>query len=162
FLGPIRDQVLAFAGSGATSLQVAVPGRLFARRKNGVEFPAEIYVSKLIEQNRSMFTTIIRDVTDRETMVAVLRPTNQTLDAVVQASPLAILAIDSGRRVIVWNRNAERILGLAAKDVIGQPFAAIEGRLGAEIAGLIRRLRAGEVLRDQEVQHPAGRGTTLD
>ncbi|HEY3145987.1 MAG TPA: PAS domain S-box protein, partial [Dongiaceae bacterium] len=162
FLGPIRDQVLAFATSGAASMQIAAPDRLFARRKNGAEFPAEIYVSKLIEQNRTMFTAIIRDITDRENMVAALRQTNQTLDAVVQSSPLAILAIDSSRRVIVWNRNAERIFGLPAKAVIGQSFATIEASIGADIAHLIRRLRDGEVLHDLEVQQQTKRGVTLD
>src|SRR5262245_34758818 len=151
-LGPIRDQVLAFAGSGAASTQIAMPDRLFARRKTGAEFPAEIYVSKLIEQSRTIFTAIIRDVTDRESMMTALRRTNQTLDAVVQSSPLAILAIDSGRRVIVWNRNAERIFGLPAGNVIGRPFSEIENAIGAEIAALVRRLRGGEVLHDLEVQ----------
>ncbi len=162
FLGTVRDQVLAFAESGEASLQVAAPDRLFARRKNGAEFPAEIYVSKLIEHDRTIFTAIVRDITDRENMVAMLRQTNQTLDAVVQSSPFAILAIDSSRRVIAWNRNAERIFGLSATDVIGRPFAPLVETIGVEIGGMIRRLLNGEVLRDLEIQQQSAGDAMLD
>jgi PAS domain S-box-containing protein len=161
-LAEVSDQILAFAISGAASTQIAVRGRLFARRKNGAEFPAEIYVSKLAEHDRTMFTAIIRDVTDREIMMAALRQTNQTLDAVVQSSPFAIFAIDSAGRVIAWNRNAERIFGLPPEKSVGQSFAAIEGAIGGEIGHLARRLLAGEVLRDLEVQHQPAGGDTLD
>ena len=162
FLGPIRNQVAAFAASGAASMQVAMRERLFARRKDGEEFPAEIYVSKLVEQKRTIFTAIIRDITDRENMMATLRQANQTLDAVVQSSPFAILAIDSARRVITWNRNAQRIFGPSSDDVIGRPFASIESRIGADISQLIRRLLDGETLRDLEIQQQAASGDLLD
>lgn len=161
FVGPVRDQVLAFTASGS-SMQIGTQDRLYARRKDGTEFPAEIYVSKLIEHDRTMFTAIIRDITDRETMVATLRQTNQTLDAVVQSSPFAILAIDSARRVIAWNRDAERIFGLSARDVIDRPFASAEPSIGGDIGQMIRRLLNGEVLHDLEVQQHAGDGPILD
>ena len=151
-LGPIKDQVKAFAASGAASMQVATRDRLFARRMSGEEFPAEIYISKLVEHDRTMFTAIIRDITDRENMVATLRQTNQTLDAVVQSSPFAILAIDAAQRVVTWNRTAERIFGLPAREAVGRPFSAVEDRIGAEVAPLVRRLLGGETLRDLEVQ----------
>ena len=161
FVGPVRDQVLSFVESGS-SMQIGAQDRLYARRKDGSEFPAEIYVSKLIEHDRTMFTAIVRDITDRETMVATLRQANQTLDAVVQSSPFAILAIDSARRVIAWNRNTERVFGLPAKDVIGRPFASVEPSIGGEIGQMIRRLLNGEMLRDLEIQQHTGDGMVLD
>jgi len=44
----------------------------------------------------------------------------QVLDAVLDASPLAIVAVDSGGLVLVWNQSAERILGWSAEETIGQ------------------------------------------
>src|SRR5262245_32683641 len=161
-LGPFREQVMAFADSSADSMQVASQHRLFARRKTGEEFPAEIYISKLEERSRTIFTAIIRDITDRETMVATLRQANQTLDAVVQSSPFAILAIDSAHRVVTWNRNAERIFGLSAGEAVGRSFVSIENAVGADVAPLVHRLLDGETLRDLELQLQRDDNPALD
>jgi two-component system, cell cycle sensor histidine kinase and response regulator CckA len=162
FFGTFRDRVLAFAASGGTAMQLATHDQLFARRKGGGEFPAEIYVSKLVEQDRMMFTAIVRDITDRENMVATLRRTAQTLDGVVQSSPFAILAIDSSRHVIAWNRSAERIFGPSAADVIGRPLGPLIESIGAEMGELIRRMLNGEVLRDLEIQQQSAGDAPLD
>jgi len=158
-LAEVIDQVQAFAMSGAASTQIrrARPAVRATQERGGV--PAEIYVSKLAEADRTMFTAIIRDVTDRENMLTALRQTNQTLDAVVQSSPFAIVAINSARRVIAWNRAAERIFGLPPEKAVSQPFAAIETVIGGEIDHLVRRLLSGEMLHDLEIQHQSAGGT---
>jgi PAS domain S-box-containing protein len=162
FIALARGQILQFGASPDVLMQIRVPDKLHARRKNGIEFPAEIYVSKMIEDRRTIFTAIIRDITDRETMLATLRQTNQTLDAVVQSSPVAILGLDSSRRVIVWNRNAERIFGLSATDVVGRPFPPLIEVAGTELGDMVRRLLEGEVLTDLEIHRQPSKDTSLD
>ncbi|HSE73601.1 MAG TPA: response regulator [Dongiaceae bacterium] len=162
FLGGVRDQILAFSAQGTASMQVTTRDLLLARRKDGSEFPAEIYISRLTEQGRTMFTAIVRDITERESMVATLRQAHQTLDTVVQSSPFAILAIDSARRVIAWNRNAERIFRLPSGEVVGRPLVEIEGGVGPELRHLVRRLLNGEALRDLEIQQQSAGGPMLD
>jgi PAS domain S-box-containing protein len=44
----------------------------------------------------------------------------QVLDAVLDASPFAIVAVDCSGLVLVWNHSAERILGWSAEETIGQ------------------------------------------
>jgi PAS domain S-box-containing protein len=162
FIAPVREQIRQFGASPDVQTQIRVPDKLFARRKNGLEFPAEIYLSKMVEDHRTIFTAIIRDITDRETMVATLRQTNQTLDAVVQSSPVAILGLDAARRVIVWNRNAERIFGLSAIDVVGRPLPPLSEVAGTELNDLVRRLLGGEVLTDLEIRQQPSRDATLE
>jgi PAS domain S-box-containing protein len=94
-------------------------------------------------------------------MMATLRNTNQTLDAVVQSSPVAILGIDAARRVIVWNRNAERIFRLPAIDVVGRPFPLVEVA-GAQLGDMVRRLLDGEVLTDVEIHQQPSRNPPLE
>jgi two-component system, cell cycle sensor histidine kinase and response regulator CckA len=155
FVGPFREQIRQFGASADTTTQIRVPDKFCGRRKNGVEFPAEAYVSKMVEDRRTIFTTVIRDITERENMMATLRHTNQTLDAVVQSSPVAILGLDSSRRVIVWNRNAERIFGLSATDVVGRPFPPLVEVAGTQLGDTVRRLLEGEVLTDVEIHQPS-------
>lgn len=49
------------------------------------------------------------------------------LEAIIKASPLAIIAVDSQERVILWNQSAERLLGWLESEVIGQPTPILPG-----------------------------------
>ena len=94
--------------------------------------------------------------------MATLGNTNQTLDAVVQSSPVAILGLDASRRVIVWNRNAERIFGLSATDVVGRPFPPLIEVAGSQLGDMVRRLLEGEVLTDVEIHQQPSKTATLE
>ncbi|MBL9036667.1 MAG: response regulator [Rhodospirillaceae bacterium] len=154
-LAPVmRRQLIAFFTSGEGSAQIALPGQLRFQRSSLTVFPAEAYVSRLIEEGRTIFTLIIRDTTDRETMIATMQQTNQALDAVVQSSPVAILGIDSLRRVIVWNKNAEKIFGIPAASIVGQPYVSLLRDGTEDLNETFQRLLAGQVLRDVEASYP--------
>ncbi len=154
----VRRELIAFFGSDEAAAQVALPVALRFQRSSGTLFSAEAYVSKLLEEGRTTFTLVIRDITDRENMIATLQQTNQVLDAVVQSSPVAILGIDSSRRVIVWNRNAERIFGIPAASIVGQPYGSLLRDGAADLDDIFRRLLAGHELREVEAAYPGGEG----
>ncbi len=42
------------------------------------------------------------------------------LEAIIKASPLAIIAVDAEDRVILWNESAERMLGWTEEEVLGK------------------------------------------
>lgn len=54
-----------------------------------------------------------------------LRETNQTLQALIQASPLAIVVLDLQKKVKLWNPAAERLYGWTAAEVLDQPYPII-------------------------------------
>jgi len=156
FVPVVRQQLVEFFGSEVIAMQISVSGALRFRRSDRSVFPAEAYVSKLLEEGRTSFTLVIRNIADRERMIASLQHTNQTLDAVVQSSPVAILGIDSSRRVIVWNRNAEAIFGIPASRVVGQPYESLLPPAAVDLNQMFRQLLAGQTLRDAEVAYTAG------
>ena len=49
-----------------------------------------------------------------------LKQAKDTLSAVIDASPVAIVCSDPDRRIFLWNRAAERIFGYTAEEAIGQ------------------------------------------
>ena len=48
------------------------------------------------------------------------------LEAIIKASPLAIIAVDAEDRVILWNESAERMLGWTEEEVLGKLPPGIE------------------------------------
>ena len=67
---------------------------------------------------------LVRERTEEE-----LRASNQTLRALIQASPLAITAIDLKKAVKIWNPAAERLFGWSEREVIGRPLPSVPRRI---------------------------------
>ncbi len=70
--------------------------------------------------------------------------TGQAFEAVVQASPLAIIALDRLGCVQIWSRGAERMFGWSQEEVAGQPLPTVpveqsssfENLLASQMEGL--------------------------
>ncbi len=65
------------------------------------------------------------------------------LEAIIKASPLAIIAVDAEDRVILWNESAERMFGWLEKEVLGQPVPIFPAGLDRAALGI--DLSAGPV-----------------
>ena len=107
------------------------------------------------EDQRPMFLQgVLVDLTERKQAEEMLRQTNETLGAIIDASPLAITALDSEGRAAMWNEAAERLFGWSAREVLGSPLPIIppaelangapeNDRHGQRQAGVeLRRLRS--------------------
>jgi two-component system cell cycle sensor histidine kinase/response regulator CckA len=62
----------------------------------------------------------LKDITVEKQAREELQRTNETLRALIEASPLAIMALDRDRNVLSWNAAAERIFGWKEAEVIGR------------------------------------------
>ena len=60
-----RQHIQDFAGSHVTARRMGERGEIRGRRKDGTEFPAEASISKVGIDGMTMFTVILRDVTQR-------------------------------------------------------------------------------------------------
>jgi len=110
--------------------------------------------------------TQIRQVSVVQTLVdertADLRKTNTQLEALIEASPYAIVCIDAERRVILWNASAEQLFGYAAEEVIGRPYPLVLPEEQEEFDDRLKRLAAGEVLRNLASHRRHRDGTAID
>ena len=73
------------------------------------------------------------DIERRKQAEAQLERTAELLAAVVDGSPVGIVATDETGAVRVWNPFAERLLGWSAEDLHGKPYPLAEGDALSEI-----------------------------
>lgn len=86
----------------------------------------------------------VTGATDKETTVFGVNQSN--LLALVKASPLGIIAIDSDGRILLWNRAAEEITGWSEQEVLGLPLRLIADECwNKELEVRRRRTLNGEV-----------------
>ncbi len=64
-------------------------------------------------------------VSERELTTHALRDANDAQRAILDACPVAIIAVDLDRRCTMWSGAAERMFGWAANEVVGQPLGVI-------------------------------------
>ena len=100
------------AASGDTALDLGAR-ELWARRKSGNSFPAEVAVSKAPLTRREMFVLCLRDVTERRESEQAIRESAARYRLLVDHAPevIVVLDVDTGRFVDA-NDNAQKFFGL--------------------------------------------------
>jgi PAS domain S-box-containing protein len=99
----------------------------------------------------------ILDITERRRAEDRLRETTETLQAIIEASPLAIVVLDPAGRVTLWNPAAERMFGWSEDEVLGWRVPTVPEDLEEIFEELFKRAFAGERLSNLE-----GRGLRRD
>jgi PAS domain S-box-containing protein len=107
------------------------------RTKDGRIISVEVVTHALSVLDRPARLTLAHDVTERQQAEQALRETNDTLQTLIQASPLAIVTTDLNGTVSEWNVAAERMFGWFAGDVLGRPIPIMPVE---QLEGDMRRL----------------------
>jgi two-component system CheB/CheR fusion protein len=99
-------------------------------------------------------------VTER---TAKLREATATLQAIINASPLAIITIDRQEKVMTWNASAEQMFGLRADAVLRRPLAATLGGSEESRATFLAALSSSDTAsRSDELQLHRHDGSALN
>ena len=135
------------------------------RKKDGSPIDIEFWGAPLRdahgELNGGVF--IYADVTQRKQAEEDLREANQTLRALIEASPLAIGVLDRDRRLRSWNKAGEQIFGWTAAEALAHAGPLLSPEENRDEA-LERqdRLLAGESLLGLELRHRRKDGSPID
>ena len=104
--------------------------------------------------------SLVQTLVDRRT--AELTQTNTKLEALIDASPHAIVCLDTERRVILWNAAAEHLFGYAAEEVLDRPYPLVLPEESDEFDDRFRRLASGEILRNMASHRRHRDGNAID
>ncbi len=91
-------------------------------KKDGTDALVLKTISPVFGEDKSIIGAvgISIDISERKQIENELRNTYQTLAALIESSPVAVIALDMRREVTMWNPAAERIFGWMFDEVVGK------------------------------------------
>jgi len=137
-------------------------GRLIeiaALRRDGTEILVALAISATEIDGSPVFTAYLRDITEQKRV----EDANRRLAAIIESSGDAIISVDLDERITSWNKEAERLFGYSADEMIGKPITVLvpPDRHNQELE-IMERLRRGERIVRYETANRRKDGTSLD
>ena len=115
--------------------------------KSGQEKPLEVSMTGYLgKDDARVCTAVIRDISERKHAEDAVRKASQTLSAVVENSPLAIVTLDRAGTVKTWNAAAEQLFGWSCEEAVGLPLPAVPDAGDQQYRSGIERILAGETV----------------
>ncbi|HEV2799613.1 MAG TPA: ATP-binding protein [Pyrinomonadaceae bacterium] len=99
---------------------------------------------------------------EMQAALAELRESNQTLEAIIHASPLGIVTLDPEGVVKMWNQSAERIYGWSEREVLGQVLPTVPPDRMEEVRRNHRQAVAGTAFKAYETVRLRKDGTQIN
>ena len=99
---------------------IGIGREVVARRKDGSTFPMHLAVGQMEVDGRTMFTGVIRDLSDRFAAEEALRASEERYRAIIDTAVDGIIGIAADGTLADFNRAAERIFGYSAAEVVGR------------------------------------------
>ena len=91
---------------------------LYARRKDGSEFPVEIGLNPVSTDEGTFVLAAVVDITER-------RRLEERFRQVVEAAPNAMVMVDHDGRIVLVNAQTEKLFGYPRNELIGQSIEAL-------------------------------------
>lgn len=105
---------------------------------------------------------VARDITEQRRAGEALREANDTLRALISASPVGIVLLEPTGTVKLWNLAAERMFGWSEAEVLGRRLPIIPQGKEGEHRALLERVLRGEEFKGVEVVRRRKDGSTVD
>lgn len=130
--------------------------------KDGRSLVVETRARSVRIGDRLVRITAFRDMTERKRIETELRSTNQSLRALIDSSPLAIITLAADGTVTMWNAAAEAIFGWSSEEAMGRFLPIVPDEKREEHDSLRRRVLSGEGFVGVEVRRVRKDGTPID
>ena len=119
-------------------------------------------VGRLAEAFNRMAVALEQREIEAQRSAQELRHANDTLAAVIDASPVAIVCSDMERRIFIWSRAAEHMFGYYRRGGDGTARQRRAAEASPDSQGLFERAIHGETLRDLRSKRRRKDGSLVD
>jgi PAS domain S-box-containing protein len=146
----------------ATQVAIAIQQSELYKQLQQLNTELELRVRCRTEELATANSYLRAEITERQRTEVALRHTNQTLQALITASPRAIFTQDLEGHVKIWNPAAERMFGWHEFEVIDRPNPIFLGDRLEDIANLQQSVLQGSTYSRVELRRQKKDGTTID
>ena len=146
----------------ATQVAIAIQQSELYEQLQQLNAELEIRVQQRTEQLAQANNSLRAEIIVRQQTEAALRHINQTLQALIAASPRAIFTLDLDGKVKLWNQAAERIFGWTEEEVLDQPNPTVPEDKLEEYNGLLETVLQGTTLPSVESRRQKKDGSPID
>ena len=108
------------------------------------------------------YTGVLEDITARKQAEEELRAASEKLQAVIEAAPVAVMALDLEANVKSWNAGAERMFGWSEDEMMDRRPLFIPEERQPEFQSLMERVLGGESIIGVEVTRTKKDGTSIE
>jgi PAS domain S-box-containing protein len=85
----------------------------------------DVYAWRIGEPAERKVAILFNDITERRKIEQALRESEVRMAGIINSAMDAIISVDDGQRVILFNAAAERMFGYSAAEVIGRPITRL-------------------------------------
>lgn len=134
---------------------------LYSKELDSFNGEEEILMQQLVD-DISYGLQSLRVRRDRDLKEEALYRRQEEIKAVIQSSPMAIIAVELGGNVIIWNKAAEEMLGWSAEEMLGRKMAIIPPDKSDEYLQFRNIAFKGENVRNHETRWLRKNGDPVD
>jgi PAS domain S-box-containing protein len=133
-------------------------------RKNGEEFTVSVTLSKALSADKTIFTLIFQDITQREAMRLKTMNIANELTQLIDTANAPIFGIDAQGNITEWNQQAEKITGFDKAEVMGRDLVAdfITGEYKASVGLVLANALRGDETANYEFPLYTKAGDRID
>jgi len=146
-----RGRIENFSRTGATARSMYSPATLYGLRADGERFPLEATISRGNIGGESLYTVILRDITQRKQAEEALRASEERWATTLHSIGDAVISTDAMGRVDYMNEVAEKLLGCELTEAKGKDLDEVfdivqeETRIKPE-SPVAKVIRLGQVI----------------
>ncbi|MGF1602871.1 MAG: PAS domain S-box protein [Thermosynechococcaceae cyanobacterium] len=117
-----RQHIQTFGQAAQYAREMGERREVYGRRQDGCEFPAEASISKLELESETIYTVILRDISQRKQAQKELEQLSHQNELILNAIGEGLCGLNSKGQFTFVNAAAEQYLGYTATELIEQPI----------------------------------------
>jgi len=146
----------------ATQVAIAIQQSELYRQLQHLNTQLEERVQQRTTELATVNVSLRAEIAERQRTEIALRHTNETLQALVSASPRAIFMLDLEGKVKIWNPTAEQMFGWTEAEVIDQPCPILLDDRLEDLTTLQSSLLQGKTYTRVEMTRQRKDGSAID